>query len=231
MSLLTVANLKFAVFWSSRKLTSLRGTGASALPPLTIFHSLSPLQHWQHCTQMGHHEQQSQRCCIPAQHRRAGMTRPPRAAATSIINAVIVRVAAAVWGGGGGGPNHSPPPPVAVFVICAGVCMPIALALQAAANLQQQHRHLNTAAAVRIYASPPSYMGHMPMPPSSNGVFHFVAHRLTGHSKERQKIAYVYARSKQKRLDGVALQIFISSKAKWGDCQAHHGCQWMPAAQ
>jgi hypothetical protein len=32
-----VAALKFAVFWWSRKLTSLRGTGASALPPLTIF--------------------------------------------------------------------------------------------------------------------------------------------------------------------------------------------------
>ena len=32
--------LKFAVFWSSRKLTSLRGTSVSALPPLTIFHSL-----------------------------------------------------------------------------------------------------------------------------------------------------------------------------------------------
>ena len=32
MSLLAKAALKFAAFWSSRKLTSLRGTGASALP-------------------------------------------------------------------------------------------------------------------------------------------------------------------------------------------------------
>jgi hypothetical protein len=41
IGLLAKVNLKFAVFWSSQKLTSLRGTGASALPPLTIFHSLS----------------------------------------------------------------------------------------------------------------------------------------------------------------------------------------------
>ena len=60
--------------------------------------------------------------------------------------------------------------------------------------------------------------------------FHFVAHRLTGHSKERQKIVYVNTRSKQKRRDGVALQGF-SSKAKWGDRQAHHGCRLMPPAQ
>ncbi len=33
MSLLALATLKLPVFWSSRKLTSLRGTGASALPP------------------------------------------------------------------------------------------------------------------------------------------------------------------------------------------------------
>jgi hypothetical protein len=37
-----MAALKFVVFWSSQNLTSLRGTGASALPPLTIFsHCLS----------------------------------------------------------------------------------------------------------------------------------------------------------------------------------------------
>ena len=72
-----MAALKLPVFWSSRKLTSLRGTGASALPPLTIFHSLSALQLWQHCTQSGHHVQQSRRHYIPAQHRRARMTRPP----------------------------------------------------------------------------------------------------------------------------------------------------------
>jgi hypothetical protein len=39
-----MAALKFPVFWSSRKLTSLRGTGASALPgpPLTIFSHYLP---------------------------------------------------------------------------------------------------------------------------------------------------------------------------------------------
>jgi hypothetical protein len=69
--------LKLPVFWSSRKLTSLRGTGASALPPLTIFHSLSALQQWRNCTRSGHRIQQSRRCFIPAQHRRSRMTRPP----------------------------------------------------------------------------------------------------------------------------------------------------------
>ena len=96
ISLLTMAALKLPVFWSSRKLTSLRGAGASALPPLTIFHSLSALQLRQNCTQMGHRPQQSRRCCIPAQHRRAEMTRPPCAAAAR-IKAVLVRAAAAVW--------------------------------------------------------------------------------------------------------------------------------------
>ena len=97
ITLLAMAALKLPVFWSSRKLTSLRGPGASALPPLTIFHSLSALQRWRHCTQMGHPLLQSRRCCIPAQHRRASMT-PPRAAAAA-IKAVLVRAAAAVRGG------------------------------------------------------------------------------------------------------------------------------------
>jgi hypothetical protein len=72
-----MATLKLPVFWSSRKLTSLRGPCASALPPLTIFHSLSALQPWHHCTQIRHRTQRSRRCCIPAQHRLAAMTRPP----------------------------------------------------------------------------------------------------------------------------------------------------------
>ena len=46
-----------------RKLTSLRGTGASALPPLTIFHSLSALQRWLHCTQHRHRCQRTQHPC------------------------------------------------------------------------------------------------------------------------------------------------------------------------
>ncbi len=69
--LLCMAALKLPVFWSSRKLTSLRGPSASALPPLTIFHSLSALQLRQNCTQLGHQRQKSRRCCIPAQHRRS----------------------------------------------------------------------------------------------------------------------------------------------------------------
>ena len=69
--------LKFAVFWSSRKLTSLRGACTSALPPLTIFHSLSALQLGLHCTQSGHQQQASRSRYIPAQHRCARMTRPP----------------------------------------------------------------------------------------------------------------------------------------------------------
>ena len=77
IGLLSKAALKLPVFWSSRKLTSLRRTCASALPPLTIFHSLSALQRWHHCTHMRHRLQQSRRHCISAQHRRAGMTRPP----------------------------------------------------------------------------------------------------------------------------------------------------------
>ena len=101
ISLFAKAALKLPVFWSSRKLTSLRGAGASALPPLTIVDSLSALQRWHHCTQMRHRLQQSRGCCIPAQHRRAAMTRIPRAAAAQ-IKAVLVRVAAAVWGGRGG---------------------------------------------------------------------------------------------------------------------------------
>jgi hypothetical protein len=64
IGLLTKATLKLPVFWSSRKLTSLRG-GASALPPLTIFHSLSALQRWPNCTQIRHHQRESRRCCIP----------------------------------------------------------------------------------------------------------------------------------------------------------------------
>jgi hypothetical protein len=76
--LLAMAALKFAVFWSSRKLTSLRGIECvSALPPLTIFHSLSALQLPPHCTRMGHRQGTRRRSCIPAQHRRAGMTRSP----------------------------------------------------------------------------------------------------------------------------------------------------------
>ena len=75
IGLLSKATLKLPVFWSSRKLTSLRGTGASALPPLTIFHSLSALQVGPHCTQIGHRQKQSRRRCIPAQHRRPGVTR------------------------------------------------------------------------------------------------------------------------------------------------------------
>ena len=65
--LLAKAALILAVFWSSRKLTSLRRTGASALPPLTIFHSPPALQLWLDCTQMGHRPPQCRRCCIPAQ--------------------------------------------------------------------------------------------------------------------------------------------------------------------
>ena len=69
-----MATLKLAVFWSSRRLTSLRGTGASALPSLAIFHSLSTLQLWLDCTQMCDQLPPSRRHCIPAQHRRAAMT-------------------------------------------------------------------------------------------------------------------------------------------------------------
>ncbi len=69
-----MAALKLPVFWSSRKLTSLRGTSASALTPLTIFHSLSALQLWGNCTQPGHPQQQSRRRCLPAQHRSAALT-------------------------------------------------------------------------------------------------------------------------------------------------------------
>ena len=69
--------MKLLVFWSSRKLTSLRGTGASSLPPLTIFHSLSALQLGLHCTQSGHQQQASRSRYIPAQHRCARMTRSP----------------------------------------------------------------------------------------------------------------------------------------------------------
>ncbi len=93
-----MAILKLPVFWSSRKLTSLRGTGASALPPLTIFHSLCALQRWLHCTQTGHRLQQSRRCCIPAQHRRAAMTHFPACCAAPLrINTFPLRAAAAVW--------------------------------------------------------------------------------------------------------------------------------------
>ena len=95
ITLLGMAPLNLPVFWSSRKLTSLRGPGASALPPLTIFHSLSALQRWQNCTRIGHRPQQSRRCYIPAQHRRARMTRPP-ALPLPKIKALRVRVAAAV---------------------------------------------------------------------------------------------------------------------------------------
>ncbi len=52
------------MFWSSRKLKSLRGTGASALPPLTIFRSLSALQQLRNCTQRRHRPQPSRRRCI-----------------------------------------------------------------------------------------------------------------------------------------------------------------------
>jgi hypothetical protein len=71
ITVLSEAALKLPVFWFSRKLTSLRGTCASALPPLTIFHSLSALQRWRHCTQIGHRLQQARRCRIPARHRRS----------------------------------------------------------------------------------------------------------------------------------------------------------------
>ncbi len=79
ISLLPMATLKLSVFWSSRKLTSLRG-GASALPRLTIFHSLSALHRWQVCTRPGHRQQQSRRCCIPAQP----CPRPPPFSAPAI---------------------------------------------------------------------------------------------------------------------------------------------------
>ena len=79
--------LLLPVCWSSRKLTSLRGIGASARPPLTIFHSLSALQRWLHCTQLGHRPQeQNRRCCISAQHRRAGMTRHPASLSPFSLN-------------------------------------------------------------------------------------------------------------------------------------------------
>jgi hypothetical protein len=80
-----MAALTLPVFWSSRKLTSLRGPGASALPPLTIFHSLYALQRLD-CTQMGHPRQTRQSRCIPAQHRRTGMTRSPRLLRPSLVN-------------------------------------------------------------------------------------------------------------------------------------------------
>jgi hypothetical protein len=76
-TLLAEATLNFAVFWSNQMLTSLREKGASALPPLTIFHSLSALQRWLHCTQNRHRPQASRRGCILAQHRRSAMTRSP----------------------------------------------------------------------------------------------------------------------------------------------------------
>ena len=99
IALLSKATLKLLVFWSSRKLTSLRGAGASALPPLTIFHSLSALQlWWQNCTHIRHRLQQSRRYCIPAQHRRAAMTHFPACCAAPLrINTFPLRAAAAVW--------------------------------------------------------------------------------------------------------------------------------------
>jgi hypothetical protein len=110
-----MATLKLPVFWSSRKLTSLRGTSASALPPLTIFHLLSALQRWPNCTQEGLVQRQSRRCCIPAQHRRARMTRPPtlppcllRASArrSKFCSCSCRRCCLAGGGGRGGGPLH-----------------------------------------------------------------------------------------------------------------------------
>ncbi len=83
----------------NRKLTLL--PGASALPPPTIFYSLSALQRWLLCTQLGYRLQQNRGCCIPAQHRRAAMTRTPRAAAAP-IKAVLVRAAGGEEEGGGG---------------------------------------------------------------------------------------------------------------------------------
>ncbi len=68
-SVLTMDTLRPAVFWSSGKLTSLRGTSASALPPLTIFHSLFAFQWWLDCTWLCHQLPQTRRGCIPAQHR------------------------------------------------------------------------------------------------------------------------------------------------------------------
>ncbi len=92
--MLTPNSLKFAVCWLSRELTSMQGPGASALPPLTILHSLSALQPWQNCTHLGHRTTQTlprrparrpeiektrgksiPYFFIPPQHRRAAMTR------------------------------------------------------------------------------------------------------------------------------------------------------------
>ncbi len=92
--LLAKATLILADFWSSPMLTSLRRTSASALPPLTIFHSLCALQLWQHCTPAGHGRQQSRRRFIPTQHRCAVLT-PPACCATETVNLVVLRVAAA----------------------------------------------------------------------------------------------------------------------------------------
>jgi hypothetical protein len=65
--------------------------------------------------------------------------------------------------------------------------------------------------------------------------FHFVA--LSPHRSQQRTTKHpiherlhVHTSSKQKRLDGAALQRF-SSKVKWGDRQAHHGCRLMPPAQ
>jgi hypothetical protein len=85
--LLVLATLKLPNFWSRRMPTSLRGTGASALPPLNIFHSLSALQRWQNCTQMRHRPQPSRRRCIPAQHRR-DRTSPPNPASARLNDAL-----------------------------------------------------------------------------------------------------------------------------------------------
>ena len=72
--------LKLPVFWSSRKLTSLRG-GASALPPLShlspSFTHCLPCSYGKNCTPTRRRRQQSRRSRIPAQHRRAAMTRSP----------------------------------------------------------------------------------------------------------------------------------------------------------
>ncbi len=73
-SLLKRAALNFAASWWSQKLTSLRGTGASTRPPLTIFRSLHTFQLGQHCTQRCDRQPQIRRRCVPPKHRRPIMT-------------------------------------------------------------------------------------------------------------------------------------------------------------
>ena len=204
IGLLHAAALKLPVFWSSRKLTSLRGTGASALPPLTIFHSLSALQRWRNCTQMRHQLQQSRRHCIPAQHRRAGMTRPPA------LPPCLLRASA---------PRNKF---CLVRVTAAVLQLPLWVACHAHREWRLQYARHTARVRNALYST--ACCARQPLPPAPPPAPPHESNRMQHEARRRLQTPPVPCAQQQKRF--VIFEFHKTKSAKSVHCLSAAACGW-----